>query len=114
MKKASKWKLLADLNISVKTVQFLLSHGYDIKRIDKSVHTDEEVVALAKMENRVIVTFDNDFGRIYYFYHKKKFSVIVLRLDDQTADFVNGVLKAFLRSTKCHKVKNSLIILYKD
>ena len=50
MKKSNPWKLLADLNISVRTVAHLRSLGFDIYRVDKSVGTDEEIVALAIME----------------------------------------------------------------
>ena len=48
MKKFMNWKLLADLNISLKTVAFLQFLGLDIKRIDKSLNTDDDVINLQK------------------------------------------------------------------
>ena len=69
--KPSNWKLLADLNISVATVNFFSSLGYDIKRVSPLLKTDEEVVNLAQKEQRTILTFDKDFGEIYYFAKKK-------------------------------------------
>ncbi len=112
MKKHNNWKLLADLNISVKTVNFLQLLGFDIRRVDKSISTDEEVVKIAKMEKRVILTFDKDFGEIYYFHHPKTITVIVLYVQDQTAETVNIILKKLLAEVSFKKVKNKLIIVY--
>src|SRR3989344_6649508 len=100
MKKLGNWKILADLNISLKTVNFLQNLGIDIKRIDKSLSTDEDVVELAKKENRTIITFDKDFGEIYYFSKEKSFTIILLYLKDQTAESVNIKLKNFFENIK--------------
>lgn len=113
MKKPGPWKLLADLNISIKTVQFLQSLGIDSKRVDKTVLTDDAVVELAQKESRTILTFDKDFGEIYYFHKHKAFTVIVLALDDQTAEAVNRVLQHFFEEASFEALKNKLIILYK-
>lgn len=112
MKNSNNWKLLADLNISIKTVAFFQSIGLDIKRIDKSVSTDEEVVRIAQQENRTILTFDKDFGEIYYFHTEKSFTVIVLSLEDQTAKSVNKFLNTFFENTTFSTIKNKLVILY--
>src|SRR3989338_8117844 len=96
MKNVDQWKLLADLNISVGTVHFLRGLGYDIKRVDKSIVTDEEVVRIAQEEQRIIITFDKDFGEIYYFHKEKSFTVIVLSAADQTTEHVNKVLRDLL------------------
>ncbi len=112
MKKLNHWKLLADLNISVKTVAFLKDLGIDINRVDKSVSTDEEIVKFAKKENRVILTFDKDFGEIYYFHNDKDFTVIVLGLKNQTAESVNKYLKPFFEKVDLASIRNKLILLY--
>ncbi len=109
--KQDNWKLLADLNISTTTVKFLSSQDYDIKRVSSLLKTDEEVVDLAQKEQRTILTFDKDFGEIYYFAKKKTFTVIVLALQNQTSEYVNKVLKDFLESISCDEMKNKLIIL---
>jgi len=112
MKKFSQWKLLADLNISVKTVSYLHSLGIDIIRVDKSVSTDEAIVVLAKQQGRVILTFDKDFGEIYYFHKQKSITVIVLSVNDQTAEAINVLLERFFRDVPFEKVENKLVILY--
>ena len=112
MKKFDQWKLLADLNISHRTVHFLLQLGIDIRRVDKSVHTDEEVVKEAEKESRVVLTFDKDFGEIYYFHKEKKITVIVLSIQNQTAESVTKVLKVFFENVAYPEIKNKLVIIY--
>jgi len=108
------WKLLADLNISLKTVAFLQFLGLDIKRIDKSLNTDDDVIELAKKENRVILTFDKDFGEIYHFRESKKISVIILYLKNQTSEEVNKILERFFDQFKFEKIENKLVIVYEN
>lgn len=112
MKKQNNWRLLADLNISIKTVNFLRFLGYDIERVQRSISEDDNIVELAKLQNRTIITFDKDFGEIYYFHKKKSFTVIVLYLRNQTSDSANRVLNKFLEETTSEEIKNKLIILY--
>jgi len=61
-------RVLANENISPKTVRFLKSSGLDAKRITdfgKSLK-DINVIEIAKKEKRIILTFDLDFGEIFY------------------------------------------------
>lgn len=97
-----KLKFLADLNISVKTVDFLKSLDIDIIRIDKSEAKDEEVIEKAIKENRIILTF------------KEKITIVILYLEDQRYENVNEILKKFIFSIKFSEIENKLIILYKN
>jgi len=56
--------LLADENFPFPSFKFLADKGYDIKHIiiDNQAVSDESVVDLAIAENRIILTFDSDFG----------------------------------------------------
>lgn len=107
-------RFLADLNISPKTVAFLTGLGIDIVRIDKRTAQDEEVVLFAKKEKRIILTFDKDFGEIYYFYERGIISVIVLSLNDQRCEYVNRVLQNFLTTVDRSVLIGNLVILYED
>ncbi len=112
MKKQNDWKLLADLNVSVRTTDYLKQEGFDIVRIDKSILTDEQIVDLAKKEGRTILTFDKDFGEIYYFADKKSSTIIILYLKNQSPENINPIIKSFLETTEFNQLKNKLIILY--
>ena len=54
--------------------------------------SDEDIVAIAKRERRVVVIFDLDFGEIYCLRERGAFGALVLRLRDQTAESVNRTL----------------------
>ena len=110
--KQNSWKLLADANISVKTVDFLLSQGIDIIRVHPSFLTDEEVIELARKESRAILTFDKDFGEIYYFSKNKSLTIIVLYVVDQRIEAVNPIIKLFLENHSFEEMNNKLILLY--
>ena len=81
-------KFLLDANLSPKTRQHLIEKfNFDIiDLITENKHglTDEKVIKFAKKEKRVIITFDLDFGEIYYFSERGRVGIIVLRIEDQT------------------------------
>jgi predicted nuclease of predicted toxin-antitoxin system len=82
--------------------QFGLEKADDVKIVEKAVK-----------EKMIIVTFDLDFGDIFYFSSKKKIWIIVLRLKDQTVESVNKTLKWFLETGILEKKqsKNTLMIV---
>jgi predicted nuclease of predicted toxin-antitoxin system len=61
-----KPKILADENIPRTAIQFLRNSGYDIVSVWEMNPgmSDEQVVELSIREQRIIITFDKDFGRI--------------------------------------------------
>ena len=101
--KFQKPKLLLDANLSPESADYLRQLGFDVKcLIEESLGdlNDDEVVHVAISEKRVVITFDLDFGEIYYFAYPKKFNVLVMRLSDQRVESVNGVLKNFFENNK--------------
>lgn len=112
----AKMRLLLDANISPETAIFLRSFGFDVKSLIEDGLggiEDAAVAKIAQREKRLLITFDLDFGEMYYFALRKKFSVIVLRFEDQRVEAVNAVLKRFLETQ--HSVlisqKKKLVIL---
>jgi predicted nuclease of predicted toxin-antitoxin system len=93
--------LLLDANLSPKSRAYLVqTFGFDVIDLiteGKAGLTDEQVVAWARSEGRVIVTFDLDFGEIYHFREPEDVGVIILRLDNQTVESVNSALDRFFR-----------------
>jgi predicted nuclease of predicted toxin-antitoxin system len=114
MKKQYPWRLIADLNISIRTVSFLQEKGIDIQRVDKSISTDQELLQKAQHEDRVILTFDKDFGEIYHFGPEKNYTIILLHLKDQRSKMVNPIVHSFLAKNDFLLLKNKLIIVYED
>lgn len=61
-------KLVADENFPVKSFLLLQSAGYDVIHIsiDRPSVADEEVIDIAIKEERIIITFDNDYGNLVF------------------------------------------------
>jgi predicted nuclease of predicted toxin-antitoxin system len=59
-------KLLADENIPLSMVRILMEGGYDILwiRTESPGISDIEVIQAACQDNRVILTYDKDFGEL--------------------------------------------------
>lgn len=76
-------KFLADENIPLIMVSQLLEKGYDVNHIglNHAGIPDEEVIDLANEEERIIVTFDSDFGNLVFQGKKNiKTGIVFLRL----------------------------------
>ena len=60
---------------------------------------DDQVVDLAIQQNRIILTFDLDFGSLYHEADAQaRFGCIILRLHDQRIESVNQLLSRFFQS----------------
>jgi len=109
-------KFLLDANLSPKTGEHLRKKfNFDIIDLiteGKYGLSDEKVIKFAKKEKRVIITFDLDFGEIYYFSERGKVGIIVLRIMDQTVESVNKVLgKFFQKEAKNIDLEKSLVVI---
>ena len=72
-------KFLLDVNLSSQTAAFLCeTFAFDVVRSTPPELADEEIVAIAQREQRVIVTLDQDFGEIYYLRERGRVGVLVL------------------------------------
>ncbi|MEM6877149.1 MAG: DUF5615 family PIN-like protein [Bacteroidota bacterium] len=61
-------KLLADENFPVASFKALKTKDYDIRHIGVELSSirDEEVISIAIAEDRIILTFDRDFGELVF------------------------------------------------
>jgi predicted nuclease of predicted toxin-antitoxin system len=88
---ASK-RLLANMNISPKTVKALRKEGWDIDRVSQflPVNTsDQEILAFARQEDRVVITQDLDFSTLLALGGFDRPSLIILRLSEGDPDTVS-------------------------
>jgi len=92
-------RFLLDMGLARSTADFLLKQGYDtvhlreqgLQRLD-----DRGIVAKARLEGRVILTHDLDFGRIVALSQSRLPSVITFRLSDMQPRQVNRYLAEVL------------------
>lgn len=82
-------KVLANENFPKASVLLLRELGYDVISIgedDPSI-SDRAVMEIAQKEQRLILTFDRDYGELIYKYdHKPEAGVLYLRLSAFTPE----------------------------
>jgi len=109
-------KFLADECIYVATVKLLRDLGYDvisIKELNLSSLSDEKVLELAKKENRLLITFDQEFGNIFKFPLGTYPGIIIIKVKPQTIENTNSVLQKFLKKTSLEIISKALVIIDK-
>ncbi|MFZ5469314.1 MAG: DUF5615 family PIN-like protein [Myxococcota bacterium] len=92
-------KLLCDLHISPITVEELRRAGHDVLRAtDRLAPTapDEALLALARAEERILVSQDQDFGALLAASGAARPSVINLRIPFPRIERINAALRATL------------------
>lgn len=84
-------RLLANMNISPKTVESLWQQGWDTVRVSGLLPvnaSDEEILGLARREDRVVVTQDLDFSTLLALGGYDRPSLITIRLSVSDPDTV--------------------------
>lgn len=80
--KLSEFKFLIDENIPPELIDFFRYNDFDVKSVlgeGLVGHSDEDVCALAFTEGRVIITQDQDFGKLIYTSEVSYVGIIYLR-----------------------------------
>jgi len=105
-------KLLIDENISPEITSHLRTLKYNVKSIRECCKgfDDEKIVKIALKEERLIVTYDLDFGELYRNFGA---SSLILRLRTKNPSIVLKYLVNFLNTLKEQKIdmKNKLAII---
>lgn len=107
-------KFLCDMGISGNTAAWLKSHNHDAKHLrDESLQRlpDNEIFLKAKQENRIILTFDLDFGDIAAAAGTSLPSIIIFRLQDQRPANVNRRLNIVLRDASDDLNQGAIILV---
>jgi len=94
-------RLLADENVPRVAVDALAHEGFDIRWVHRENPgiADEQVLAQALREQRLLITFDKDFGELVFRRgHAASVGVVLFRVPDmmpaEVSEFVLQVLRA--------------------
>jgi predicted nuclease of predicted toxin-antitoxin system len=93
-------KFLANENLPLELVNDLRNSGYDILRVDevKKGMKDPEILDFSFRENRILITFDKDFGELVVKEKKKARGVILLRIHPESVQFIKErILSLFVQ-----------------
>jgi predicted nuclease of predicted toxin-antitoxin system len=93
-------RLLANENFPISSVGLLRELGYDIISIGTEHQgvSDEYVMTLAEHEQRVIITFDRDYGElIFKNNYRPSMGVVYLRLDQFSPEEPGSIVDKLFR-----------------
>ena len=94
-------RILANENFPLEAVESLRAQGHDVAwvRIEAPGSSDLEVIERAENENRLILTFDKDFGELIFRLGKAASNgVILFRIRTPSAEYIAKTAVAALDS----------------
>lgn len=94
-------KFLANENFPKSIVTWLRDQGHDVVHAAEDLvgETDKKLLQLARAEDRILLTFDRDFGELIFHQRREPARGIVLfRVDQQSPDYVLSFLRTFFDS----------------
>jgi len=91
-------RFLVDECTGPSVAAWLLSQKHDVFSVYDQARGmgDDDIIALAFAEKRILITNDKDFGEKVYREHRPHMGVILLRLDDERSFAKIGVLDRLL------------------
>lgn len=109
-------RFLADVGVSRSTAEALRKVGHEtihLREEGLQRLPDDQILELALRENRIVLTFDLDFGDLLAAGGHRLPSVIIFRLHDQTPASVNPKLFALLAERE-EELKAGAIVIVED
>ena len=107
-------RFIADENIPRETVELLKKKGLDIVTVsDVSPGLgDDEILDLARKDERIVITFDRDFGQLIFKQKRKTEGLILLRFNPESPQQIAKRIQQTL-ATKID-MEGSVIVVKKD
>lgn len=100
--------------MSPQTKAFLRALGHnvtDTREQSMSRATDEEIMAFAQREDRIVVTFTSDFGNILEFPPGTYPGVIRLKVRPQTVEVLHPILEEFFQKVSEEYLRGTLAVI---
>ena len=107
-------KVFANENLFEPIIDYLRYLGNDVLSIRDSGLSgisDDEVYEKACKENRVIITMDKDFTRIFRFPPERCGGIVVAKLYKRPVDETLTIFRKYYQSIKAEDVKGNLVII---
>jgi len=108
-------KFLIDENIGYRVVNFLRSQDHNVISVLEEFRGEKDSIILkrARIADRIVVTYDKDFGKLVFKSKIKHKGAILLRTRDESSKTQIKVLKKFLTSHSEKEIKNNFWVLNK-
>ena len=104
-----KYRFLADENIPFEVVEKLYEKKIDIKSVSllNPGADDIEVLGMARRQNRILLTFDKDFGELVFKHKIKSSGVLLLRIHPYSIERILIIIHKALSKTTAMKIELS-------
>ena len=102
------------MGVSLSVARWLREQGHDIAELrDQGLHRlpDSEIFAKARAENRIVLTFDLDFGEIAALSRARTPSVIIFRLRNTRTPAVIARLATVLGSVAAELARGAVVVV---
>lgn len=106
-------RFLADMGVSLRVVEWLRSRGEDVVHLGEQGlqrMPNGEIFIKATAEDRVVLTFDLDFGEIVALSRGARTSVVVFRLRDTRTEHVIARLERVLAESSPALAQGAVVI----
>ena len=106
-------RFLLDQDVYAVTVRFLAGMGHDITlaaQLRLSRATDEQLLAVAREQGRILVTRDRDFGALV-FVNVLGAGILYLRMLPSTQNSVHEELARVLQSYSDEELKKAFVVV---
>lgn len=109
-------RFLADMGVAGRLVEWLRGEGHDAVHLsEEGLHRlpDADIFAKAAREDRVVLTFDLDFGEVLAHTGSHAVSGVLFRLHNTRTPFVIDRLEAVLEKSSA-AIEESAIVVVED
>lgn len=107
-------RFLVDENVFPAITSHLKEQGHDVKDVLQEGLTrihDDDLIRLARKEQRTLITFDKHFGDILRYPPEENEGIVLIRLHPPILAHVVKAMDRFLAQTKQSTLKGKLIVL---
>jgi len=91
-------KFLADVNVEKVLIDYLSRNSYDVKWVPDydCEMLDEDLMQMANLEERILITNDKDFGELVFLQKKLSTGIVLFRLKGQRSQEKVELMKRLL------------------
>jgi predicted nuclease of predicted toxin-antitoxin system len=107
-------RFLADMGVSLRTVAWLRASGRDAVHLrEEGLHrlANGAIFQKGHAEQRIVLTFDLDFGEIVASSAGSLVSVVLFRLQDTRTEHVNRRLESVLNSSAADRLSGAIVVV---
>jgi predicted nuclease of predicted toxin-antitoxin system len=105
---------LADMGVDIRVVQWLNEQGHEAIHLrDEGLHRlpDGEIFGKAAREERILLTFDLEFGEIAALTQNRRLTIVLFRLHNTCSTHVISRLDAVLKASRSTLERPAVVLV---